>query len=291
MGETLTADTSGLADEDGLDNVSFSYQWVSNDGNADTDIQGATASTHTLVDADEGRTVKVWVSFTDDAGNDETLTSEPTAEVAARPNSPATGQPAISGTALVGETLTADTSGIADEDGMDDTVFGYQWISNDGGADSEISGATGSTYTLASDDVGRSIKVRVSFTDDRGHGEELTSAATDAVAGLPPPPLTASLENVATSHDGENTFTFELRFSEEFGVSYRTLRDHAFTVTGGTVKNAQRASKPSNIHWRITVRPDRTTARWSSSCRRPPAATPTGPSARRTDGSCPTVWS
>ena len=98
--------------------------------------------------------------------------------------------------------------------------------------------------------------MRVSFTDDRGHGEELTSEPTDAVAGLPSLPLTASLGNVPTSHDGENTFTFELRFSEEFGISYKTLRDHAFTVTGGTVKKAQRLEQGSDIGWRITVSPD-----------------------------------
>ena len=155
----------------------------------------------------------------------------------------------------MGGTLTADTSGIADDDGLDNVSFTYQWISNDGSTDSEIGGATGSTYTLASDDVGKTIKVRVSFTDDRGHREELTSAATDAVAGLPPPPLTASLENVATSHDGESAFTFELRFSEEFGLSYKTLRDHAFTVTGGTVKKAQRLEQGSDVGWRITVQP------------------------------------
>ena len=104
--------------------------------------------------------------------------------------------------------------------------------------------------------MGRTIKVRVSFTDDRGHGEELTSAATEAVAGLPPPPLMASLENTPSYHDGESVFTFELRFSEEFGLSYKTLRDHAFTVTGGTVKKAQRLEQGSNIGWRITVQPN-----------------------------------
>ena len=69
----------------------------------------------------------------------------------------------------MGGTLTADTSGIADDDGLDNVSFTDQWISNDGSTDSEIGGATGSTYTLASDDVGKTIKVRVSFTDDRGH--------------------------------------------------------------------------------------------------------------------------
>ena len=45
-------------------------------------------------------------------------------------------------------------------------------------------------------------------------------------------------------------------FSKEFGISYKTLRDHAFTVTGGTVKKAQRLEQGSNIGWRITVSPD-----------------------------------
>ena len=55
---------------------------------------------------------------------------------------------------------------------------------------------------------------------------------------------------------GRGVFTFELRFSEEFGISYKTLRDHAFAVTGGTVRKAQRIEQGSNIGWRITVRPD-----------------------------------
>ena len=70
------------------------------------------------------------VSFTDDAGHEETLTSAATDAVAAatQPNNPATGAPAISGTAQVGETLTADTSGIEDEDGVDNVSFSYQWL-------------------------------------------------------------------------------------------------------------------------------------------------------------------
>ena len=73
-----------------------------------------------LTDADEGKAIKVQVSFTDDSGNDDTLTSAATDAVSAapQPNTPATGAPTISGTAQVGETLTADTSGIADDDGL-----------------------------------------------------------------------------------------------------------------------------------------------------------------------------
>ena len=185
VGEILTASTSGIADDDGLDNVSYSYQWVVNDGTSDTDITDATDSTYTLVDTDEDQTIMVEVSFTDDAGNDETLTSAATATVGAAPNNPATGTLSISGTAEVGETLTADTSGIADADGLSGATFTYQWIANDGSADTDIQDATDSTYTLVADDEGKTVKVRVSFTDDAGNGETLTSTATNSVAARP----------------------------------------------------------------------------------------------------------
>ena len=165
VGETLTADVSGIADADGLSGASFSYQWISNDGNADTDIVGATGSTYTLTTSDEGKAIKVRVSFTDDGGYGETLSSAATAAIAAQ------NSPAIEGVVRVGETLTVDTSGIAD--GLSGVTFSYQWVSNDGTTDTDIVGATGSTYTLTANDEGKIIKVRVTFT--------LTSAATDEV--------------------------------------------------------------------------------------------------------------
>ena len=79
--ETLAAGIRSIADADGLDAAIFEYQWVSNDGNADRDIAGATDSTYTIVPGDRGRTIKVRVSFTDGAGNDESLTSEPTGRI------------------------------------------------------------------------------------------------------------------------------------------------------------------------------------------------------------------
>ena len=90
-------------------------------------------------------------------------------------NTPATGAPAISGTALAGETLTADVSRIEDEDGMTSATFIYQWIRTDGGTDEEITDAVNSTYMVTDEDVGNPIKVRVTFTDDAGNEESLTS--------------------------------------------------------------------------------------------------------------------
>ena len=254
VGDTLTASTSGIADTDGLANVSYSYQWTRYDGSTDTDIQDAAGSGYTLVDADAGKTITVQVTFTDDAGNEETLTSAATAAVEARPNSPATGAPTISGTVQVRDTLTASTSGIADADGLTNVPYSYQWTRNDGTTDTDIQDATGSSYTLVDADESKTIKVKVSFTDDAGHEETLTSTATASVAGAPEP-ITVILENNPASHNGTDEFTFQIQFSEQFELSYKTLRDHAFAVYGGTVKKAQRQVKGSNIGWTITVEP------------------------------------
>ncbi len=173
VGETLTAETSAIADAEGMSGAVFIYQWLADDA----DIAGATSDTYTLVETDVGKAIQVKVSFRDDKNNQETLTSAATAAVEPRPNSPATGAPSISGTAQVGETLTVDTTDIDDADGMSGAVFSYQWLAN--GA--EIAGATSDTYTPVADDVGKAIKVKVSFRDDRNHQESLTSEATAAV--------------------------------------------------------------------------------------------------------------
>ena len=247
VGETLRADNSGISDKDGMKKAVFTYQWVA--GGAD--IDGATGASYTLTDEEEGLAIQVWVSFTDDAGNPEAVTSVGTAAVSPA-NTPASGVPAIIGILRNGETLAADTSGISDEDRMDNAVFTYRWMA--GGTN--IDGATGSTYTLTADEVGAAISVWVSFTDDAGNPEAVTSGPTEAVA--PKPPLTAQFLDTPGSHDGQSQFTFELRFSEtpRRGFSYKTLRDHALTVTGGEVVRARRLEKGKNLRWEITVSPD-----------------------------------
>ncbi len=365
-GETLTADTSGIADENGLDNVSYNYQWIANDGNDDANIAGQTARTYELSDGDVGKTIRVRVTFTDDAENEETLTSAATPAVEARPNTEPTGLPTITGTARAGETLTASTSGIDDADGLDNAVFSYQWIRSDEDGDAHVAGETARTYELSDGDVGKTIKVRVTFTDDAENEETLTSEGTETVAmllwsatltagsngtdsgyladpesgavsedefslgvttyrvkrltesddgllslsvdgSLPTPftlhagavrfasedattlegeagytyqwdegppdwsdgekvevaltvpetPLTLDRVEIPETHRGSaNDFSFELHFSEEVPVSYLTLRDHAFSVTNGTVIKAQRLTQGSNVGWRITVTPD-----------------------------------
>jgi hypothetical protein len=125
--------------------------------------------------------VKVTVEFTDDERFAEgPLVSEEypaTGTIAqADGNHPATGSPTITGTAQVGGLLTADISALADEDGLTkadngDAGYAYQWIRVDGGSETDITGATDSTYTLASVDAGKKVKVAVEFTDDADYAE------------------------------------------------------------------------------------------------------------------------
>ena len=174
-------------------------------------------------------------------------------------NTEPTGLPTISGTPQVGETLTASVTGITDTDGTESATFAYQWVSNNGTSDSDIEDATKSSYELLDADAGKTIKVRVTFTDDGGTEETLASAATDAVAAaIEAPetdPLTASFSSVPAEHDGETAFGFRVEFSEDVGISYIMLRDESFSVTEGDVTGARRVNGRHDL-WEITVEPD-----------------------------------
>ena len=78
------------------------------------------------------------------------------------------------------------------------------------------------------------------------------------------PPLRASFANVPAEHDGGTVFTFEVRFSEAFRLSYVTMRDDVLRVTNGRVTRAQRLDNPHHEHegmqpnrtWVVSVSPD-----------------------------------
>ena len=171
---------------------------------------------------------------------------------APEPNTAAAGAPTIGGSPQVGEELTASTSGISDADGLDNASFAYQWIRT--GVD--IGGATASTYTPVAADEGERLKVRVGFTDDAGHEESLTSAATDAVAGAAPTaaPLTASFVQAPAEHDGKAGFKLRIAFSESIAIGFRTFRDQAVSAAGGSVTGAKRVDRRRDL-WEVTVKP------------------------------------
>ena len=132
------------------------------------------------------------------------------------PNTPATGQPTITGTPRVDEELTAETSGITDPEGTGNAVFTYQWTRVDGDTETDIQGATRSTYTPKTVDADQQIKVRVSFTDDRGHSEgPLVSEPTALIVGRD-----VLVKNTGLASDG----------SPQGLTNSRKLRAQAFTT-------------------------------------------------------------
>ena len=78
VGATLSAGTTGIMDFDGLTSVSYTYQWirVDVDGTSNPVNVGTDDEEYTLVPADEGKRIKVQVTFTDDDSNAEELTSD-----------------------------------------------------------------------------------------------------------------------------------------------------------------------------------------------------------------------
>ena len=202
---------------------------------------GAACGTPAAICTSDGRSLSEGISTTVAGPADE----------GPEPNTPATGAPTVAGTPQVGGELTASTSDISDADGMDDAGFAYQWIRGD----RDISGATGSTYTAVEADEGERLKVRVSFTDDAGNAESVTSAATEAVAARPEP-LTASFEDVPAEHDGESAFTFRIASSDRLSMmNGRRLREDVVAVTGGRATSAGRVDRRRDL-WELTVEPN-----------------------------------
>ena len=154
-------------------------------------------------------------------------------------NTPATGAPTITGTPQVGQTLTAVTTAIMDVNGLNNVSYTYQWIrvATDN-TETNIGSATASTYTLVTDDLGTTIKVKVSFTDDASNAETRTSVATavvSAAADTTPPTLSSATVEGAGQQESvrltfsENLMRTNLPTAAAFTV---TARGTTFAVTG-----------------------------------------------------------
>ena len=216
VGDTLLASTTTnaryssnrITDENGLANATFNYQWMRGDGDTFTDIPDATGETYLLMDADEGEQLKVKVTFTDDAGNEETMFSAPSPVVDPAPvtveNNPAQGTATLTGTARVGETLTIDVSGITDADGMENAYWNFHWLTD---YDEDTSGGlwlgTSFLYTwepgsvskwdVLASHVGKEITVKWQFNDDLGNYESGTLTTATVVAAVPGQPRAVRL--------------------------------------------------------------------------------------------------
>jgi Ca2+-binding RTX toxin-like protein len=169
QGQTLTADASTLDDVDGLGTLQ--YEWR-RDGAA---IEGATSATYVLTQADVNAQISTRVSYTDSGDASESVISDATGAVENVNDAP-TGTVTISGGATEGHSLTSAVDTLADADGLG--ALNYSWL-RDGTA---ITGAAGDSYVLTADDIGHTIRVEVTYTDDFGANETVTSTSTSPVA-------------------------------------------------------------------------------------------------------------
>ena len=180
-------------------------------------------------------------------------------------NTPATGAPTVTGTPRVGEQLTAATTDIEDDNGLTTPNYTYQWVRVGETDETDISGATNSTYTLKPEDADKEIKVKVTFTDDLSYTEgPLESLPTIRVAGTDvlvrnteqssdgtARPLTSDVSNRAQAFTtGANAAGYGL---SSIGVVFDTIEDTSTAGDHLTVTlNADTSGEPGNALCTLT---------------------------------------
>ena len=159
--------------------TSFTYQWLRCDANGAGcgNIAAATNQRYRLVQADVGRTVLVRVTARN-ADGARTANTKPSPVIGDNAAPRAVVEPSISGTAAVGQQLTANPgtwTNIPDR-------YTYQWQQCDaaGAACAAIAGATGTVFGVRSADLGRTLRVEVSAINPFGRTPR-TSNATGIV--------------------------------------------------------------------------------------------------------------
>lgn len=168
-------------------------------------------------------------------------------------NDAPTGLPTLSATSTEGQVVTANTSGIADVDDLVGVTFNHQWqVSADGTTGwADISGATTSTYTLDSAQVGKYVRDKVSFTDNGGTLETLFSAASAQVTGVVPQVNSINLAGAAAVPGAATSVVYNVTFNVAvFGVD---SSDFTLTTTGGNAAGTIASVTGSGSTYQVTV--------------------------------------
>ena len=245
---TLTINVSDLSDEDGLGTLS--YQWYAQsyyfntDNYVRSDIAGATGETFILTQAEVGAEVSVEISYVDGFGTLNTIDyvrAENYNNSVNNVDDPTTGNVVLTGTAAEDQILTADVSGLVDEDGLtgnyafggQQIVFSYTWYTSDG---QYLDLTESNTFQLTQETVGRQIYVEVEVNDDFGGFTTLTSAPSAVVQNVNDAPE-GNLFLEGTPEQGSLLFTINQTFDADgygFGTeSYQWSRD-GVAVAGAT---------------------------------------------------------
>jgi hypothetical protein len=245
VGQTLTASTGTFTSPaTAYVPLTYSYQWEqcpsgATTGTGCTPISGATASTYTVASGDVDHNITVVVTATDYAKQAGTGTAVPVGP--AVPVAPvSTAAPQISGSTTVGQTLTTDNGTFAANGTL---TYAYQWKQCDssGQACTPIAGATGSSYTLTSADLGHQITVVVTATDHWGRSGSGTATPVGPVAN-PPAPATATQPADTTTTSGSQTSQGSGASQSGPAISNLTVSPVGFTAMASGASTAK-ASK------------------------------------------------
>jgi hypothetical protein len=195
VGETLSASSGTWTGSP----TSYAYRWEDCDsaGEECSEVSGATSPSYKLTASDVGHTVVVVVTASN-AGGPTSAASNPSAVVVPELTAPANETPpSISGSALVGEQLSASHGTWTGHP----TSYTYQWEDCDaaGGGCSEIAGAESSKYTLLAGDIGDTIRVVVTASNTSGPTSASSDATAPVVAKAPAAPANTALPAVSGS--------------------------------------------------------------------------------------------
>ena len=118
--------------------------------------------------------------------------------------------------------------------------------------------ATATLSVATEDDAAVESASTVTATVSAGTGYAVSESAGSAavVVNDNDAALTASFTHAPGTHDGSSAFELRFAFSHEpRGYNWRTVKDRLFTVTGGRIEKASRATPGSNVGWKIRVAP------------------------------------
>jgi predicted actin-binding protein len=178
VGSTLTVSNGSWSGSP----TSYTYQWQRCTSTTScTDITGATQQTYVVRNADAGKTLRAVVTASNADGS-STANSNMTTTVASSGGPVNTVRPSISGDAVVGSTLTADTGTWSGSP----TSYSYQWLQCDqfGSGCVPVTGATGKTYGVRMADVDGTLRVDVTAKNANGSTTR-RSTTSDIVEPLP----------------------------------------------------------------------------------------------------------
>ena len=208
VGNVLFAESARITDPDGFDGVdpgdyfprpNFNYQWVHvSTGGSSVLIPGATRQTHEVGATDLNKRLAVEATYTDGLGVREAVYGDPIGPVTSRPTDPPTTSSVdLQGTLrisipnglLVGQTISADTSGVRNGTrNLDLNNVLYQWYTNTRPTrgtprNIEIRDATERELELSQNLIEQPVMVAIGHIDDAG--ERIESAWTELVTTAP----------------------------------------------------------------------------------------------------------